>query len=146
MGVVWRVRDLQFKRPLALKVMQGESADSRRVGYFLREARITAQLAHPSIVAVHSMGRLADGRPYIAGELSAEELLDRAGRSQWDQCLAHYYIAMSKLAKGDREGAKEHFNKVIKTRAFFWGPYDMSWVFLSRLKDPTWPPWIPKRP
>jgi predicted Zn-dependent protease len=84
---------------------------------------------------------------YIAGDLSAEELLDRAGRSQWDQCLAHYYIAMSKLAEGDREGAKEHFNKVIKTRAFLWGTYDMSWVFLSRLeKDATWPPWIPKGP
>jgi predicted Zn-dependent protease len=84
---------------------------------------------------------------YIAGELSAEELLGRAGRSQWDQCLAHYYIAMSKLAEGDREGAKEHFNKVIKTRAFLWGTYDMSWVFLSRLeKDATWPPWIPKGP
>jgi hypothetical protein len=82
---------------------------------------------------------------YIAGELSAEELLGRAGRSQWDQCLAHYYIAMNKLTEGDREGAKEHFNKVIKTRAFLWGPYDMSWVFLSRLEKPsTWPPWISK--
>jgi predicted Zn-dependent protease len=80
---------------------------------------------------------------YIAGELSAEELLGRAGRSQWDQCLAHYYIAMNKLTEGDRQGAKEHFKKVIKTRAFLWGPYDMSWVFLSRLEKPsTWPPWI----
>jgi hypothetical protein len=82
---------------------------------------------------------------YIAGELSAEELLDRAGRSQWDQCLAHYYIAMSKLVEGDRDGAQVHFDKVVKTRAFLWGPYDMSWVFLSRMeKDSTWPPWIPK--
>jgi hypothetical protein len=82
---------------------------------------------------------------YIAGELSAEELLDRAGRSQWDQCLAHYYIAMSKLAEGDRNRAQVHFDKVVKTRAFLWGTYDMSWVFQARLrKDRTWPPWISK--
>jgi serine/threonine protein kinase len=84
---------------------------------------------------------------YNAGELSADELLGRAGRSRWDQCLAHYYIAMMKLAEGDRNGAKEHFDKAVKTRAWGWGEYDLSWVFLSRLeKDPTWPPWIPERP
>src|SRR5262249_13554294 len=62
--VVWRVRDLQFPRPLAVKVMRAEGANSRRVRRFLREACITAQLAHPSIVPVHAMGRLVDGRPY----------------------------------------------------------------------------------
>jgi ABC-type Fe3+/spermidine/putrescine transport system ATPase subunit len=52
---------------------------------------------------------------------------------------------MTKLAEGDRKGAQEHFDKVIKTRAFQWDPYDMSWVFQARLaKDPTWPRWISK--
>jgi serine/threonine protein kinase len=84
---------------------------------------------------------------YNAGdpEMPAEKLLQLAEGSQWDQCLANYYIAMTKLAEGDRIGAKEHFNKAVKTRAWGWGPYDMSWLFLSRLeKDPNWPPWIPK--
>jgi tetratricopeptide (TPR) repeat protein len=81
---------------------------------------------------------------YNAGELSADELVQRAGRSQWDQCLAHYNIAMTKLAEGDREGAREHFDKAVKTRASGWGEYDLSWVFRNRLdKDRTWPPWIP---
>jgi tetratricopeptide (TPR) repeat protein len=81
---------------------------------------------------------------YNAGELSADELLRLAGRSQYDQCLAHYNIAMMKLAEGDREGAKEHFDKAVKTRAWGWGEYDLSWVCLSRLeKDRNWPPWIP---
>jgi serine/threonine protein kinase len=69
MGVVWRARDLQFQRLVAVKVMSAESADSRWVRYFLREARITAQLAHPSIVPVHAMGWLADGRPYYTMKL-----------------------------------------------------------------------------
>jgi tetratricopeptide (TPR) repeat protein len=81
---------------------------------------------------------------YNAGELTEDKLLEDAGSSRWDQCLAHYNIAMTKLAEGDRKGAKEHFDKAVKTRAAGWGEYDLSWVFLSRLeKDHTWPKWIP---
>jgi tetratricopeptide (TPR) repeat protein len=84
---------------------------------------------------------------YNAGALSADDLVRGAGRSRWDQCLAHYYVAMTKLAEGDRKGAQEHFDRVIKTRAFLWGMYDMSWVFRARLaQDPNWPPWISKGP
>jgi hypothetical protein len=80
---------------------------------------------------------------YNAGELPEDDLLQGAKGSRWDQCLAHYYVAMTKLAEGDRNGAREHFETVVKTRAFLWGAYDMSWVFEARLrKDPTWPPWI----
>ena len=82
-------------------------------------------------------------RKLYAGELSEDDLVRGAKGSRWDQCLAHYYVALTKLAEGDRKGAQEHFDKVVKTRAFIWGTYDMSWVFLARLKkDPTWPPWI----
>jgi tetratricopeptide (TPR) repeat protein len=82
---------------------------------------------------------------YNAGDLPANELIDGAKGSRWNQCLAHYYVAMTKLAEGNRKAAEEHFDKVVKTRAFQWGPYDMSWVFQARLaKDPTWPRWISK--
>ena len=82
---------------------------------------------------------------YNTGKLTADQLLEAAGRSWWDQCLAHFNIAMTKLADGDRKGAKEHFDKAIKTRASGWGEYDLSWVFHDRLeKDPNWPPWIPQ--
>jgi serine/threonine-protein kinase len=65
MGVVWRVRDLQFGRSLALKVMSARAAlAAGRVERFIAEAQICGQLAHPYIVPVHSMGRLPDGRPY----------------------------------------------------------------------------------
>jgi hypothetical protein len=83
---------------------------------------------------------------YNAGdpEMPEEKLLQLATGSQWDQCLAHYNIAMTKLAAGDRDGAKKHFDKAVETRAWGWGEYDLSWVFQARLeKDPKWPPWIP---
>jgi hypothetical protein len=83
---------------------------------------------------------------YKTGKVPADRFIREAKDSRWDQCLAHYYVAMTKLAEGDRKAAQAHFDKVVKTRAFIWGTYDMSWVFLDRLeKDPTWPPWIPPR-
>ena len=78
MGVVWLVRDLQFERPLALKVMKSDRANSDRICRFLNEARITARLAHPSVVPVHAMGWLADGRPYYTMKLvEGDTLADR---------------------------------------------------------------------
>ena len=76
MGVVWRVRDLEFQRTLAAKVMKAHTCDNpylrRR---FLAEARITGRLAHPSIVPVHAQGQLPDGRPYFTMKLVEGETL-----------------------------------------------------------------------
>ncbi len=70
MGVVWRVRDLQFGRSLAIKVMKSwASASPGLVERFVGEAQVCGQLAHPFIVPVHAMGRLPDGRPYYAMKL-----------------------------------------------------------------------------
>jgi serine/threonine protein kinase len=83
---------------------------------------------------------------YHAGGLTEEELVKAAEGSQWNQCMAHYHIGMRKLAEGDRAAARGHFDKAVTARAFYWTTYDMSWVFLARLKnDPTWPQWIPPR-
>jgi hypothetical protein len=89
MGVVWRVRDLHFQRPLALKVMKAAgSVESHPVRRFFAEARITAQLTHPSIVPVHAMGWLADGRPYytmklVEGKTLAELLKAGSDVASW---------------------------------------------------------------
>src|SRR5262249_21197151 len=44
-------------------------ADSPAAQRFLSEARITGQLQHPGIPAVHQVGTLADGRPFLAMKL-----------------------------------------------------------------------------
>ncbi|MCI0462406.1 MAG: tetratricopeptide repeat protein [Gemmataceae bacterium] len=76
MGVVWRVRDLEFGRDLALKVMKkrlcGEPGLERR---FLDEAHICGRLTHPFIVPVHALGQLEDGRPYYLMKLVAGQTL-----------------------------------------------------------------------
>jgi serine/threonine protein kinase len=67
MGVVWRVRDLSLDRAVAIKILHEKySADSTVADRFVEEARITGQLQHPGIPAVYQVGKLADGRPYLA--------------------------------------------------------------------------------
>ena len=62
-GEIWRVRDRVLDRALAMKVLRVELVDSRHMrARFLGEARITADLQHPGIVAVHDQGELGDGR------------------------------------------------------------------------------------
>jgi WD40 repeat protein/tetratricopeptide (TPR) repeat protein len=70
MGEVYRVRDASLDRTLAVKVLLWSLRDRRDLVHrFLREAQITAQLQHPGIPPVHEVGRLADGRPFLAMKL-----------------------------------------------------------------------------
>jgi tetratricopeptide (TPR) repeat protein len=70
MGVVYRARDTALDRDVAVKLLSDRyAADSPAAQRFLREARITGQLQHPGIPAVHQVGTLADGRPFLAMKL-----------------------------------------------------------------------------
>ena len=67
-GAVWRARDAEFDRIVALKIphaaLLSSPADLKR---FYREARAAAQLRHPGIVSVHEVTTL-DGLPAIVSE------------------------------------------------------------------------------
>ena len=66
MGEVWRVRDRDLNRIMALKVVRADKAPSERMlARFIEEAQATAQLQHPGIIPVHELGRLPDGRFYF---------------------------------------------------------------------------------
>ena len=70
MGVVYRARDTALDRDVAVKLLSNQyPADSPAAQRFLSEARITGQLQHPGIPAVHQVGTLADGRPFLAMKL-----------------------------------------------------------------------------
>ncbi len=69
MGVVWRARDLDLGRDVALKLIRSGSADwAPVVARFLREARITAALRHPHLVGVHDAVE-SGGRAFLVMEL-----------------------------------------------------------------------------
>jgi formylglycine-generating enzyme required for sulfatase activity/serine/threonine protein kinase len=75
MGVVYRVRDEGFERDLAMKVLRLAAVDPdspvqiRNRTRFLEEAKITGQLSHPSIVAVHEVGSDERGRAFFTMQL-----------------------------------------------------------------------------
>jgi formylglycine-generating enzyme required for sulfatase activity/tRNA A-37 threonylcarbamoyl transferase component Bud32 len=62
-GEVRRVHDTLLDRVLAMKLLHPEHTERGHLRRrFLAEARITALLQHPGIVAVHDRGELPDGR------------------------------------------------------------------------------------
>lgn len=66
-GSVWKARDPQLDRVVAVKIPRKEQLDRNEAEQFLREARSAAQLKHPGIVSVHEVGR--DGeRIYIVSD------------------------------------------------------------------------------
>src|SRR5215831_479291 len=69
MGMVYRVRDLELDRELALKVMLVHHPEPEPRRRFVEEARVAGQLQHPGIPPVHEIGELEDGRPYYTMKL-----------------------------------------------------------------------------
>ena len=75
MGEVWRARDHQLNRSVAIKILPAEvAADPGRRLRFEQEARALAALNHPNIVSVYGAGT-TDGRAWIASELVSGESL-----------------------------------------------------------------------
>ncbi|MBI2896041.1 MAG: protein kinase [Deltaproteobacteria bacterium] len=78
MGTVWRARDLQGGRPVAVKILHGRGAvESER---FAREATLLGQLAHPGIVRYVDHGRTADAAYLVMEWLDGEDLAGRLAR------------------------------------------------------------------
>ena len=69
MGEVYRARDEQLDRDVAVKVLPASSFDDPTArARLVREARAAAALNHPNICTVYEVGE-ADGQAYIAMEL-----------------------------------------------------------------------------
>ncbi len=97
MGEILLARDIELNRDVALKRMlfipnEGDGPEAvRYFERFLEEAQITAQLDHPSIVPIHSIGFDDKGRAYYTMRLvKGRELgeifqLSQDGHPGWNQ-------------------------------------------------------------
>src|SRR6202030_244541 len=81
MGEVYRARDTQLEREVAIKVLPRALAnDPERLARFDREAKILAALNHPNIAVIYGLVE-ADGQRALAMELVPGETLgDRIKR------------------------------------------------------------------
>ncbi|MDI3285003.1 protein kinase [Polyangium sp. 15x6] len=73
-GRILRAHDTHLDRPVALKelITRDPQAEER----FIREARITARLQHPSIVPLYEAGVWPSGEPFFAMKLVSGRSLD----------------------------------------------------------------------
>jgi WD40 repeat protein len=79
-GAVWRARDTELDRIVALKIPHsGLVTADEELARFQREARAAAQLRHPGIVSVHEVATL-EGLPVIVADfvtgVSLKDLLE----------------------------------------------------------------------
>ena len=75
MGEVYRASDERLGRDVALKILKSSLArDQDRLRRFEQEARATAVLNHPNIVAIYDIG-MHEGAPYIVSELLVGQTL-----------------------------------------------------------------------
>jgi serine/threonine protein kinase/tetratricopeptide (TPR) repeat protein len=90
MGVVFKARDIQLGRFVAMKVLlpsAGESSD--RHARFIQEARAASALNHPSIITIHDIVETGDGECIVMEFVRGHNLADTlaGGRIPTVDCL-----------------------------------------------------------
>jgi tetratricopeptide (TPR) repeat protein len=106
-GVVYRARDTELDRIVALKILRPTHRESpATVHRFLREARAVAQLEHPHIVPIHDFDR--EGKTcylvyaYVPGTTLAARLA--AGRLPFDRAASLVARLAEALHYAHRQG------------------------------------------
>jgi serine/threonine-protein kinase len=90
MGLVFKARDLQLGRFVAIKVLiagSGESADHK--ARFIQEARAASSLNHPNIITIHDIVTIDEGECIVMEFVRGKTLGDlvEAGRLPGVDCL-----------------------------------------------------------
>lgn len=91
MGVVYRARQKELDRIVALKILRPDfGPEANFAERFQREARAMARLSHPHIVTVHDFGRIDDVFYFVMEYIDGVNLrqLEKAGQLAPAQALA----------------------------------------------------------
>lgn len=108
MAHVYRARDLQLQRMVAVKLMRENLiSDGSFHARFLQEARAAANLSHPNIVTIHDFG--VDEHQYflimeLVGGTDLKTLLRRRQRLQVDEALGILTQACAGVGYAHRAG------------------------------------------
>ena len=107
MGQVYKVRDMNLDKTLALKVLHAHAREESSLIRFQNEARTASRLNHPSIATVYDFGLSEDGSPYMASEFIEGKTLEEvlaAGPLPVNLFLSIFYDVAEALDCAHRNG------------------------------------------
>jgi hypothetical protein len=81
---------------------------------------------------------------FMKGPVKEDELIAACRDRRFELAHAHYAVAIDHLANGRHGLARESFQNVLETNKYRHYVYQWSVVFLERLEDPAWLPWLPQ--
>lgn len=142
-SIIQSCKDLHLARVICYKTLRPEFADDPiEQKRFLREARVTASLQHPSIIPTYELGRDSDGHYYFTMKLvhglTMRELFDEQYRDRYDLVqlvgvILHVVHAL-RYAHSHRV-----IHRDIKPENVLVGPYDevllMDWGLAKVWRD-----------
>ncbi len=108
MAEVFLGRDRVLNRTVAVKILHGQRRDPVRLHRFLREAQITAQLAHPNVVPVHAMENNGQGTPAFVMKCVEGETF----KDYFESCKKARGSALYNVDEHGLAARLEHFLKV----------------------------------
>lgn len=125
-AIIYSCKDLHLSRTICYKALRPELADHPvEQQRFIREARVTAMIQHPSTVPVYELGRDNRGRLYFTMKLvrgyTLAEMLDPKYRDRYD--LPQLIEVILQVARG-LDFAHEHgvVHRDIKPANLLVGP------------------------
>lgn len=105
---VYRARDRQLGRVVAVKILLPTEADSEFCQRFLREAKICSALQHRNIVQTYSYGLTEQGAPYMVMEYiegrTLDSLIQEKGAISLPEALAIAKALLSALEYAHNHG------------------------------------------
>src|SRR4029079_10222217 len=139
MGRILDAWDRRHGRRVAIKVLLRNEPGA--LARFIREARITARLQHPSIVPFYEAGRWSDGEPFFAmklveGRSLADAIAERPRFADRMALVSHLIDATDALAYAHASGIIHRDLKPANVLIVAYGePVVIDWGIAKQLDD-----------
>ena len=140
MGTVYLAQDRELGRSVALKVLSVPDTTGALTARMVREAKTVAQLEHPGIVPVHTVGRLPDGRVYYSMKFVEGETLEEHRRKR-DNLSGLLRIFQKVCEAVEFAHSRGVLHRDLKPSNIMVGPFGevlvMDWGIATRLREST---------
>lgn len=98
-GRIYKVRHAVLDRLFAMKILRADLAgDVELAARFIQEAKATASVRHPNVIAITDFGHLPDGGPFLVTELLVGRTLREVIRSECPMKLARAAHVIKQIA------------------------------------------------